>query len=317
MAVFLQILKILGIVLLCILGLVVLLLLLVLFVPIRYQVKGNRKTADDAPVRAKLKVNWLLHLLTVSFIYPEEAYLKVKVLGITVYSTQKKEGASDRDNPSKKKKPKETPKEEVIAATPTEEAAIEEAPTSSETHVMNEETDNIEEVLQNALEAADNEEEAKLWKFFQKLWQNIKNIKYTIQRIYDKIKEIIRNIRYYIRVIQSETFKRAFRLCKAEILKLLKSILPGKLNANLIIGTGEPASTGQILAIHGILYPYIGNHIYITPDFENAIVEGDFFIKGKITVFKALKMAIKVYFNKDIKRVIRLLNREAVTNGRK
>ena len=48
---------------------------------------------------------------------------------------------------------------------------------------------------------------------------------------------------------------------------------------------------------------------------ENAY--GESAVKGKITVFKALKMAIKVYFNKDIKRVIRLLNREAVTNGRK
>ena len=130
-------------------------------------------------------------------------------------------------------------------------------------------------------------------------------------QICDKIKHVISNIRYYLAVIQSNCFKRAFSLCKTEVFSLIKSILPRRIKGTFLVGTGDPASTAQILAVHGMLYPIIGNHITITPDFENAVIEGDLLVKGRITVFKALKTAIKVYFNKDVRKVLRLLKREA------
>lgn len=117
-------------------------------------------------------------------------------------------------------------------------------------------------------------------------------------------------------MLQSDSFKRAFDLCRNEVFSLISSILPRKLIGHVTVGTGDPASTAQILAVHGILYPLIGNHIFITPDFENSVLEGDFYMKGKITVFKILKTAGKVYFNKDLRRVIRLLKRRQY-NGRK
>ena len=55
MAVFLTILKILGIVLLCIIGLILLIVLLVLFAPIRYKLKG----AYGEEIGGELKVRWL------------------------------------------------------------------------------------------------------------------------------------------------------------------------------------------------------------------------------------------------------------------
>ena len=92
---------------------------------------------------------------------------------------------------------------------------------------------------------------------------------------------------------------------------MLKSISPRKIRGSVLIGTGDPASTGQILAVYGMLYPLLGYHIDIVPDFEQQIIEGDLYVKGKITVFKALKTAWIVYFNKDLRRLIKLLKREA------
>ena len=83
LTVLLLILKILGIVLLVLLGILLALLLIVLFVPVRYQGSGYREEGDPVPVHVQLKVTWLLHLVRVSFIYPEEAFLKVKVLFFT------------------------------------------------------------------------------------------------------------------------------------------------------------------------------------------------------------------------------------------
>ena len=328
MALFLQILKIIGIVLLCILALLVVLLLLVLFVPIRYRVSGERKVPDDAPVRLKARVTWLLRLVSVSFLYPEQAYVKVKVLGIKVFSTElkdeeeKKHKKNKSDNGDEKDGAENTLEE--TKTTEDLESSVKEGQKDKGVTSENQETQEGkdaavgEEETAGSANAEENEEEVPtVCGFFKKLWDSLKNIKYTIQKIYDKIREIIKNIRYYCKVLQSEPFERAFGLCKNELFEVLMHILPGKLNGEFVIGTGDPASTAQVLAIHGILYPLIGNHITVIPDFENTIVKGDFSFKGRVTVFRLLLSAMKLYFNRDLKRVIRLLKREAAVNVRK
>lgn len=295
-----------------------------MFVPIRYRIKGNRKASDEVPIRVQCAATWLLHFVTVRFRYPEEAYIKVRVLGIPIYSsadkkeekeqeeketTQKenKENAANKDSDSSKEETVEKKQEKENKKEVREENA------AFEEQKLKEQEQKTQEPETEELET----KEPTILKFFKKLWQILKNIKYTIRKIYDKIKEIIKNIKYYIAILQSDTFQRAYELCKGELQYLLKDILPGKLIGNFTIGTGDPASTAKVLAVHGMLYPIVGNHINITPDFENTIIEGDFFIKGKITVFKVLKTAIKVYFNKDIRRVIQLLKKGGSTNGRK
>ena len=96
LTVLLLILKILGIVLLVLLGILLALLLIVLFVPVRYQGSGYREEGDPVPVHVQLKVTWLLHLVRVSFIYPEEAFLKVKVLFFQILPAKEKK-KYDRD----------------------------------------------------------------------------------------------------------------------------------------------------------------------------------------------------------------------------
>ena len=97
MIVFLNILKIIGIILLCILGLLLLLLILILFVPIRYRLKADRKLKADTPVRAEAKITWLMHLISAAYQYPKAPYLKVRILGIPVYSTEIKENKRTKD----------------------------------------------------------------------------------------------------------------------------------------------------------------------------------------------------------------------------
>lgn len=80
---------------------------------------------------------------------------------------------------------------------------------------------------------------------------------------------------------------------------------------------GGSCATGQILSIYGILYPLIGDSITVIPDFEKPVMEGSFRFKGKITAFTLIRIAAKIYFDKDLKRVICLFKKEAVQNGRK
>lgn len=143
-----------------------------------------------------------------------------------------------------------------------------------------------------------------------KVWEILKNIRYTIRKIYDKIMDIIGNIRYYTEILKSDLFKETFQKCSGELLKLFKSIAPRKVKGRLRIGMEDPATTGKILGYYGMLYPLIGDHIDVVPDFDQTVLEGNILIKGKITLFKAIKTGIIVYFNKDLRKLIQLWKRE-------
>lgn len=298
LTVLLLILKILGIVLLVLLGILLALLLIVLFVPVRYQGSGYREEGDPVPVHVQLKVTWLLHLVRVSFIYPEEAFLKVKVLFFQILPAKEKKKKASNKKEADGKKPK-TDKKEVGSDV---------SDTTSDQKISDE---------GNAADEDGGDDRRTLSDFVRKLFSAIRNIKYTIRKIYDKIKHIIHNIRYYIKILQTESFKRAFALCREQLLRLMRIVLPRKVSGTFTIGMEDPAATGQILSIYGILYPLIGDSITVIPDFEKPVMEGSFRFKGKITAFTLIRIAAKIYFDKDLKRVICLFKKEAVQNGRK
>lgn len=298
LTVLLLILKILGIVLLVLLGILLALLLIVLFVPVRYQGSGYREEGDPVPVHVQLKVTWLLHLVRVSFIYPEEAFLKVKVLFFQILPAKEKKIKASNKKEADGKKPK-TDKKEVGSDV---------SDTTSDQKISDE---------GNAADEDGGDDRRTLLDFVRKLFSAIRNIKYTIRKIYDKINHIIHNIRYYIKILQTESFKRAFVLCREQLLRLMKIVLPRKVSGTFTIGMEDPAATGQILSIYGILYPLIGDSITVIPDFEKPVMEGSYRFKGKITAFTLIRIAAKIYFDKDLKRVICLFKKEAVQNGRK
>lgn len=146
---------------------------------------------------------------------------------------------------------------------------------------------------------------------FIKICGFFKNIWYTIRTICDRIKNIFENIEYYLDIIKSDTFKASFALCRGELVKVLSYIKPRKFEGELVIGTGDPASTGQIIAYYyAILYPFIGTHLRVVGDFEQKRVEGLVLIKGKIKLFTIIKAALRIYFNKDIKKLLKLFKKE-------
>lgn len=77
MAIFLLVLKIIGIILLSVIGLVLFLLLLILFVPVRYKIQVKKEAEGE--FNGKIYVTWLLHLLNVLVLYTDDLYYKVRV----------------------------------------------------------------------------------------------------------------------------------------------------------------------------------------------------------------------------------------------
>lgn len=152
----------------------------------------------------------------------------------------------------------------------------------------------------------------KIKQIVEKIKALFENIQYTIRKFCDKIKSVLDNIEYYRELLESKPFKQSLQLCQSELKAVFKALKPDKFEADITVGMDDPATTGQILAIYGMLYPFIGQNVQITGDFEQTHVEGNIYIRGKIRAFTFLRTAIRVYFNKDFRKLIKLLKKEAV-----
>ncbi len=302
LSVLLTILKVIGIIVLALLSLLVLLLLLVLFVPVRYRIKGYRKSGLEAPIYVRIKATWLFRLVRVVFAYPEAAYVKVKVLFFTVYNSSKVKPPANNDN--------------MTAGSGNEDTATNAADASPNNDSVAPDPANNDSVNQNmpAHDDGTDDTAAADAPAFVKIRNKITNIWYTILKIYDRIKDAVFNIRYYIDIIKSDEFKEAFSLCSRQLGQIFRSIKPRRIKVNMTVGMKDPRQTGQILELYSILYPVIGNNVFITPDFDQELVdnriEGDFYFKGRVSSYVLLWAAWKVYRDKNIRKIIKLLKRE-------
>lgn len=305
-AVFLTCLKVLGIVLLSVLALVMLLLLLVLFVPVRYRVEARKLQEEDNGIFAKIKITWLLHLLNICFQYPDAAYVRVRILLFTIFRSDKPKESTGKKKNMEEGEAANSKSSDTSIAEPTEQIGEEKTGREEKKQTTTGQTDKTEEDEGQSKQKINE----KIEIFLKAVLRFLKKLKYTIMGIYDKIKEIIYNIRYYCNIIKSDLFQRTWNKCSKEIFALLKSIAPRKIKGQIEIGMEDPATTGQILAYYGMLYPVLGDKINVIPNFEQVVLQGDLLIKGKITIYKVLKTAFVVYFNKDIRKLLKLLKKE-------
>ena len=305
----LLILKIIGIILGTLLAVLLIGLCIALFVPVRYQIEAGRTEAEGAPpIEASVKITWLLHLVNIRIQYPADVYLRARIFLFTVFRLpQKQKKERDKKKPDKKKNNKKEPvmkrdRKDAEQAAPVrseEQKPLETEFIRKSEHVQEAEPEKQKIPFPKKLK----EKIRQIQRIFQKIW-------YTLTGICDKIKAIWENIEYYIGILQSDTFKQAFSLCKGELFSVFSYIRPRKFQADLTIGMDDPAATGKIFSYYGMLYPFIGGHVNVIPDFERNRIEGTVFIKGKIRLFTFIKAALRIYFNKDIRKLLKLFKKE-------
>lgn len=343
MGVVISILKILGIILLVILAVLILALLVILFVPVRYRAKGE-VPAEGNP-HGIVRVTWLLHLASFRLEYDSGKYENsfhwdFRILGIPFRLKQRaavpkkktetaeeeaetavKEKTEGKEKPEGKANPEGKEKPAVPVQTPKEESQVSGQKRTDGAGTV----PGRESRTEHTKDSGGREKEKasfftricnKIHSFFDNLKKSFQNIRYTITRLCDKIKRILDNLEYYRDILSRKDSLLVMGKVKGQAGRLLKHALPQKTNVNFIVGTGDPASTAQILAIHGILYPVIGETVHISPDFEEARLEGDFDIRGRVRIAVVLDVVLRIILDKKTWRFIRQLKKEEMTNGR-
>jgi len=149
------------------------------------------------------------------------------------------------------------------------------------------------------------------------LAEKINDVLLKIRSIFAKIKDIWSNISYYLGILQEEDTKDLISHCAKVIGSILKSIRPGKIKINAVMGFESPDTTGKIYGLLCMLYPYYGDNIHITPDFQNKVLDGTLFIKGRIYICVLIWNALRILLDRKLFKVIhKLKNGGKHKNGR-
>ncbi len=129
-----------------------------------------------------------------------------------------------------------------------------------------------------------------------------RKIKYKITELYVKIKRIIY-------MINDERDQAAVRELLLRTKKLLWHIRPRKTDIRVDLGMDDPAATGEALGIIYALYPLYRDKIHVTPDFDEKTLDAVALFKGHIILLVVLIALLKVYFDKDIRRLYRQIQK--------
>lgn len=298
MSVLLAILKGIGLVILALVLLVLFILSLVLFVPFRYRLEGS----FEKKLTVRGKVSWLFRLAAVEAGYDGALTYRLKIAGIPFEPGKIKQSRLRRairrltDGIGsflkkvgrlfvKSTAPPAEEEKEPEGAAPQPEPAEPSQPS--------------EPPEQDGETSADQKEPFS----FERLGEKLE----TAQ---EKLEDIRENLRYYLDLFEQTDSRIAVCNILRQTGRMLRHILPKKLEAHLIVGTGDPASMGQLMAAWGILYPLLYGSVWLEPDFEQNRTEAALTAQGRIRVVSLLFLAFRMLLKKEMIRLLKRLRRK-------
>lgn len=138
----------------------------------------------------------------------------------------------------------------------------------------------------------------RILSFFKSLKEKVKRTKELIIQLLHK-KDLIRDF------LKDQENKLGLKKVWKSIRRVLKHIAPKKIQGVVRFGTGDPCSTGQALGAMAVFYGFYGDKISIKPNFEEEVLDGELFLKGRIRLITLLIIAIKLIRDKYFIRLIK------------
>lgn len=319
------ILKIIGILLLVILGLILLLVSSVLFVPITYKVRVERK---DGVIEVRAVAGWMFRLLSVHYrLHTNQEPMQIlqgRILGIPVWKPlePKKEKPKKAEKKSKEKQSK--PKQ--MEAKQLEQKAEVKSSDKAKERLKKDLTPGtaVATVPQPEPEVSRQEQPQDKKAQTKPPRQSIlKKLLYAIRRIYGKITAIGRGL--FSQVVKllhmpekaSETIGtltdfwnleenvKARESIWRELKFLWKHSRPRKADLTLHFGFEDPSWTGQCMGVLSILNVWYPGRIFLKPEFEQEIFEGTLYIKGHMMLAVPLLSIFRLWRDENVMKIYR------------
>jgi len=318
------VLKIIGIVLLCILGLVLLILAALLFVPFRYEMDISGDLQEKA-LNGKAYVRWLLRIVSfkTDILSPKDIRYTLRIFGIPFkrgsFGGGEEESNASETSEEATEDATETAKPETDSAEASADAAGNEAESAAEAETETRpeaeakpEAD-TESALQEtseeqAAEESESEEEKKPG-IRKRIKDKIDQLKAKASSLLDSVKALFELLKrkkgLLAKYIRKKSTKRALKTAWVNVKWLLLHIAPKKYSGELSFGLKDPSLTGGICALISPVYVQIADKLQLYPDFEGELkVSGHGYMKGRIRLWGILIRALRVYRDKNIRKVI-------------
>lgn len=308
----LAILKGIGIVLLALLLLFLLLILVVLLSPIKYRLQGEKQAA----LGGSFAVSYLWGAIRLEGSHTAEGKkLRLKVLWFTLMGGEEKPKKAKKSKKTKKPKqtkqaPKPEPKPDLQAAEKTQpkpeppkpepkpEQPKPEQPKPAPQRMEQKQPKTVRRVKLSEIAEKPPMEDAALSLEEEAFFTGEDAAQEAEQN--GKLPPIVRELWHLEQ--KKEIGKALAKLLK----RLMKGILPGNLFLKATLGTGEPATTGYLLALAGILTAKFGNDIQIKGDFTKITAEDiEVRVKGKIVLGKLLFAVLAFLLTKPVRKAVR------------
>jgi hypothetical protein len=173
---------------------------------------------------------------------------------------------------------------------------------------INKQDDHNKQIITNILE--------RMSSAAHKLSGRFKRISQALERTSNRVSGMIDNLDYYYNALFNDSRNgEVLRLLTAKVKRLIKAVRPRKVKGYLDFGSEDPSTTGRVLACAAVMYPVYGRSIAVNPDFENERFDFDLELKGRIYLCVVAKILIQLYFNRKVKRFIRIMKKESNANG--
>lgn len=318
--IFLEILKIIGIVIGCIIGFVLAVLLILLFSPICYRGKLTHSGDMDAEVKV-----WHPYGLFSALVKFKESKLdyKVRVLWIPIgdkeYDEKQaaKQAKKDEKQAKKRAKKREAERKKRLKKKAKEnekrkKQAGKELPKSipdkSSKNLNGTSNSNQKSTSGSKSDINSDNENNNSQNGNKNKDKNKKSIFKRLEEIYNSTKEKINHYLEILRKVLKEVNDEHNQGALLHVLKMIgipvKYFFNKKLKVYIKLGMDDPSTTGEILGVAYATAAVFGLNLVVEPDFENKVFELDAGFKGRVFIISILIWALKIYKNKDVKIVI-------------
>ena len=250
-----------------ILGLCLLLFALVIFAPVRYQIRGSVKEE----VVYSFKFSWLLSLISIRKKETSDQ-VRLYVCGIPVRRL-----AGSKKETTKEEKRKSADADSVEAET--DEKKVEIKPVKEKRERKSGEPGKRKRIIKKT-----SGKKRKRKKAFS----------------FRKVSSIIGCVKQ-----DKKAVKRLFR----EIRELVHYLAPTRIGGEMIVGTGDPASTGLALGVISLFPAVYQEGVRIRPDFEEKRFEAKGYVKGRIRVIYFLRLLFRLYKDRELKHLWKQINK--------
>ena len=283
------ILKIIGILLLLLAGLLLLALAAVLFVPVRYRGEGSRREV----LKAHGTVSWCFSALAVRFSLEDgRTEGEVRLFG-------RRLGGRDREEETLEADFREASEPSVHTAS-LDGGRSRDRAKERESRDRSGAPGRREKAKEKGKGPGTERPSGRLEKL-------AKGLRGRISRAGAKIRSALEKKDQIMAFLRDEENRRTFRLVKKQLVKVVRHVMPVRLEGEVTFGFDDPYRTGQLLSAAALLYPVYRDRIRVTPVFDREVLEGELKLEGRIRLAVLLGAAVRLGMDRNFRKLVRRL----------